>query len=295
MRLSAWDSTFLLHASHSVYTWIQRGRGRPRKAWIGRALDRPVGAMAIVLAIPLTLALGYLLVLWTPRLPRPPSQPPPLRWEDLLWMTGLIALMGWFILVGAARNGRKGRVIVAHERTAVINRALKRGLTDPNAAQALTSTVESRRSWWKDRLSSHSTAGVSRIGLVSPFARVATFTLILAFALPTITDASDSAFSLFPLAVVFSWPFVLLAFLRVGNRRVHQRMLAGQCPDCGYDATAVPPAFDEPSLATLGPARCTECGSPWPLVPPPAADEISRRLGAPPIPAAVHGHGSASG
>ena len=286
---------FLLHASHSVYTWILRGRGRPRKAWIGRALDRPVGAVAIVLAIPLTLALAYLIVMWTPHAPRPPPEPPPLRWENLLWMTGLIAMMGWFILVAAGRNGRKGRVIVAHERTAVINRALKRGLTDPNAAQALTLMVESRRSWWKDRLSSHSTAGVRRIGLVSPFARVATFTLILAFAILTITDASDSAFSLFPLAVVISWPFVLLAFLRIGNRRVHHRMLAGQCPDCGYDATALPPAFDEPLLATLGPARCTECGSPWPLVPPPAADENPRRLKTAWIPAAVHEPASTSG
>lgn len=45
------------------------------------------------------------------------------------------------------------------------------------------------------------------------------------------------------------------------------------CPDCGYPLGDIPPGID-PSLlggVNAGPARCHECGTPWPLVPPPVA------------------------
>ena len=42
-----------------------------------------------------------------------------------------------------------------------------------------------------------------------------------------------------------------------------------RCPDCWYDLSGT--TVLRPELldgAFLGPARCPECGAPWPLVPP---------------------------
>lgn len=49
-----------------------------------------------------------------------------------------------------------------------------------------------------------------------------------------------------------------------------------RCPDCGYDLTGAPPAIDPTRLAgaDVGPRLCPECGSPWPLLPPPATCSI---------------------
>ena len=45
------------------------------------------------------------------------------------------------------------------------------------------------------------------------------------------------------------------------------------------DAMALPPAFKQENLKHLGPAQCSECGSPWPVVPPPAADIVQQPHG----------------
>ena len=39
------------------------------------------------------------------------------------------------------------------------------------------------------------------------------------------------------------------------------------CPDCGYPLADVVPMFTDAGR-TLGPRCCTECGAPWPLIPP---------------------------
>lgn len=41
-----------------------------------------------------------------------------------------------------------------------------------------------------------------------------------------------------------------------------------RCPDCNYDLSGLPDAIEIDGLS-IGPDRCPECGSPWPLVPPP--------------------------
>ncbi len=43
-----------------------------------------------------------------------------------------------------------------------------------------------------------------------------------------------------------------------------------RCPDCNYPLNTVLPAFTGPARG-CGPKACPECGSPWPLVPPPVA------------------------
>lgn len=55
---------------------------------------------------------------------------------------------------------------------------------------------------------------------------------------------------------------------RVPLRRDFEEKL---CPDCGYDVSASGDAIDlaVPVGEGVGPARCPECGSPWPRVPAP--------------------------
>lgn len=80
------------------------------------------------------------------------------------------------------------------------------------------------------------------------------------------------ALGLIPLAVA-------LSLALIGRDRVHRFIHAidhRRCPDCGYDLTGAPPAIDPTRLAgaDVGPRLCPECGSPWPLLPPPATCSI---------------------
>lgn len=54
-------------------------------------------------------------------------------------------------------------------------------------------------------------------------------------------------------------------------RRLDRSAREPVCPDCEYDLSGVPGAFDVKATANVpvGPRRCPECGCPWPLVPPP--------------------------
>lgn len=59
--------------------------------------------------------------------------------------------------------------------------------------------------------------------------------------------------------------------------RAYRRRL---CPDCGYDLSATPDAVP-PGLihgVRTGPRVCTECESPWPLIPSPASVEFGTEL-----------------
>jgi hypothetical protein len=76
---------------------------------------------------------------------------------------------------------------------------------------------------------------------------------------------------LVPLLIVF---FAARRWLGFGTTAALQRTLRNRCcPDCGYDLVTVKPAFEPSMLHVIGPRACPECGSPWPLVPPPNAGE----------------------
>jgi len=54
--------------------------------------------------------------------------------------------------------------------------------------------------------------------------------------------------------------------------RLRRALRSRMCPDCGYPLVTA--AFSESErLKLIGPRRCAECGSAWPLVPPPNAGE----------------------
>jgi hypothetical protein len=51
-----------------------------------------------------------------------------------------------------------------------------------------------------------------------------------------------------------------------GRQRAIAGLTAGRCPDCAYPLAGIPAALIQCPQA--GPARCPECGTLWPLVPP---------------------------
>jgi hypothetical protein len=57
-------------------------------------------------------------------------------------------------------------------------------------------------------------------------------------------------------------------FLDTVEARARKRL----CPGCGYDLRGSPPGLplDRLGGVDVGPRACPECGSVWPLVPPPA-------------------------
>jgi hypothetical protein len=74
----------------------------------------------------------------------------------------------------------------------------------------------------------------------------------------------------FPFALVIFAPFALGYFMWFRMRRRARAAFNDRaCPDCGFPLNGIPNTRStiQPSL-DLGPARCPECGSPWPLIPP---------------------------
>lgn len=86
------------------------------------------------------------------------------------------------------------------------------------------------------------------------------------------------------LAIAIEFTLALIALAGVGilhifksrhRRRCRLALLHRRCPNCSYDLTGVPDAIDRSRTGGIGtgPPNCTECGVPWPLLPPPARRE----------------------
>lgn len=82
-----------------------------------------------------------------------------------------------------------------------------------------------------------------------------------------------------PMSMITLLSSVTLPIMLVGSfryfpmllRRAQRRYNERQCPDCTYDLSKSTPAI-APELLDgqfIGPRRCPECGTHWPLVPPP--------------------------
>jgi hypothetical protein len=73
----------------------------------------------------------------------------------------------------------------------------------------------------------------------------------------------------------------IIATTFLGKRRLGRlssTILSKSCPDCGYSLETAGDA-DVPRFGPIrgvGPRVCIECGSPWPLIPPPAAREAPK-------------------
>jgi hypothetical protein len=80
-----------------------------------------------------------------------------------------------------------------------------------------------------------------------------------------------------PLAAVMLAVIIPLRLLLL-RRRLSHALRTRSCPNCRYDLGSLPEAIDPALLGgeRVGPERCPECGSRWPLVPPPVDDEPTK-------------------
>lgn len=80
---------------------------------------------------------------------------------------------------------------------------------------------------------------------------------------------------------VFWYPFASLFIMgrralgRGTTVRLRTSLAEGRCPDCRYPLRETNPAFGKHApLAAAGPPACPECGTAWPLIPPPPGNGL---------------------
>jgi len=272
-HFSAWDTAFYLHTHADTLKWIKRRRGKPARSRIVRFTEqRPFVAWPLaVLAMLVVIGLVFILdeKIWGPD---GPLGKPGLFMFMLA--IGYVVSLARALYVHQTKVLPESQTVIAHQRTAQVRRMLRTGRVEP---VELLIMVERRRTWWRQWLPSNPGAGRERFMVMS---RVIVYALcaalvglVLYFIEPSVGDdvPYPAVLGLFVVYALYSW-----GSIRWFNRRLCKRMLKQQCPDCGYDATALPPAFTHEELAWIGPVRCSECGSPWPLIPPPPADTLKQ-------------------
>lgn len=116
-----------------------------------------------------------------------------------------------------------------------------------DAGAATLRELEARRAWWSEALTRR-----ARLPGRVRWARVwgAAIIIVLLF-----TGGMLMIFGL-PLAALVLWLELHAARER---SRLKEALIGSRCPDCRYQVAHTPAA---------GPDACSECGSPWPLVPP---------------------------
>lgn len=165
--------------------------------------------------------------------------------------------------------------------------------------------VSRRRSQWNQLLAGEDGAAVS--GRMVGALPVGMLVAMLPFALISVPlvvwssagRAGDAARLVFPLGLL------AIGFIRRHlEKRTAARFLEvsrlAACPECGYSLRAHLTHEEQTTGRIIGPARCPECGTHWPLVPPPCFVLPShkkdwRRLGPIPqlLPPKLHEEGDA--
>jgi len=117
-----------------------------------------------------------------------------------------------------------------------------------------------------------------------PLVNIIPFIFLLPLLLPLIATGTPASL----LGLSFSITLVMFYVALFGlpailGRRLVKRLKRclehHDCPDCSYplDDFSTGRYRDQP-IAHLGPARCNECGVPWPLLPPPAPKAREQRF-----------------
>ena len=171
--------------------------------------------------------------------------------------------------------------------------------------KVISSELADRCRWWRRRILNNqrdiqqsliSYSSIGRLASVAAFSLVLVaqalgpFTSIAAhyFGPPVNSPAArpfhrSSSANIYPVAGCIA---VMIAYFIVRHRylkRVRTRLLGcvdGMlCCDCGYEVESGRTFEHEAAVrVNLGPARCSECGCPWPLVPPKTMDPSDRGL-----------------
>jgi len=162
----------------------------------------------------------------------------------------------------AARFRREG-VLRRSPRT----RCFRSGPKANRDTAALASDIESRRAFWIHHLAHFSTG--SRLRMCNDVTPVlGGFFIAWPLLVSMLPGTMLSSFGIIFLLVgptIFVW---LLSNDRL--RRIRTSLAESKCPDCSYPLLGLPDG--EPrtgAVPGIGPRRCCECGTPWPLLPPP--------------------------
>ncbi|MBX3388452.1 MAG: hypothetical protein KF691_03240 [Phycisphaeraceae bacterium] len=214
------------------------------------------------------------------------------RWPLAFVLGAVVSLLGYamcmFFEAGPVPDGRC--IAAAHDRAKFL-------ASEDDAS--ISSELADRRRWWKLRLVYHQRDRHQAMMSASALGRLLSvfmFSLVLFGQLigPLVSTAAEvfapraassgarpvyrsDAWSMYPIFFMFA---VLIAFLAARHfllKRVRSRLfgsLEGQlCCDCGYEVERGRTfAYEGNSCINLGPERCSECGCPWPLVPPQTMD-----------------------
>ncbi len=180
----------------------------------------------------------------------------------------LILPMSWFLHWSFVFDARRHAIRERRRRTRIVER--------PDQSNDVSALVEARRAALQDSPSILDVAKIVRRTMgTDPRAVLlsnAGSTGVLLF-IVLLSYPGQSPFTWLPLVLISAqFPLGMCAWWLTARRvkRVQASLTQRCCPDCGYSLVGVPPGL--PALGerghAVGPARCPECGSPWPLVPP---------------------------
>lgn len=99
--------------------------------------------------------------------------------------------------------------------------------------------------------------------------------------LPARPSAGTMIAPLYQQGALFASLILMIVCHHVIWRRIKTRLVGAAegktCPDCGYEVERGAVVKTEPGIEiAIGPERCSECGSPWPLLPPEVPDPDDR-------------------
>lgn len=270
-RYSSWDVySRALNLDDLTLRARQIRLGRPPARWRIRVWSRSIALRpSAVIAIAAMFVYVFLLIWASSPLSSGYSQGARDTVKWLGAMTYLPILL--FALIGRVDTTL---VPIARERTAHVRRALRaqsQGTLTCRDLQALSHVIANRREHAQSHILRKAGA---RGGFYLAAASSGKMAILLAswmvpaIALPLL--APQSSFASLVVLVPFVGLFGLLAFVHVASRRHQSRLLNRCCVDCGYTLDHLPSMLSplDGAAVDTGPARCPECGCPWPLIPP---------------------------
>jgi len=194
-------------------------------------------------------------------------------------MLGIVVPYAAYIILAYGRMDLQC-VYAAHQRT----RAMR-----GSKNEAVASEIADRRWYWTSRIKNMgSSQTVYRLMMRSMASRLFMCLLFAYFTLAKISSGERGGRprglnSWNSLPINFAMLAILLSFFALNawlwrrmKRRLRRSVEGIECPDCGYEIDPGAPVLAESGVeVSFGQSRCTECGCPWPLVPPPMLAESS--------------------
>jgi hypothetical protein len=210
-------------------------------------------------------------------------------WAGMVYVQWAIVAAGLAYFVYLVLWRIRGRRAFGSADNTIVRRMKRRRIAEyaraarslgPAQIGALSKDLPRRVELWRSALSTNK--GLTARGpfvFADPWMGLTILAVVVALFAAPIASAGHSPGRGEPWMWIF-WTLMILAAL-LGPfrlRRLRRRLLRALnervCPNCWYDLVSLPPAL-EPKLTggySTGPSRCPECGSPWPLLPPPVAE-----------------------